>query len=86
VKSVEKTRSRFEKLDLNPNRFQGGKKWYNMVEGGRRQHNISKGLGRAIGLIRKAKNKLKKERKKEREGRKEEWSIPPPHRSSFFYL
>jgi hypothetical protein len=47
-----------------------------MVEGGRRQHNISKGLGRATGLIRKAKNKLKKEKEKRKGGEERRVEYP----------
>jgi hypothetical protein len=59
-KTSEKTRFRFEKIYLKPNRFQGSEEWRNTVEGGRRQRNISKDITRAIGLVKKKKKKKKK--------------------------
>ena len=50
------------------NRFKRGEEWRNMMEGGCRQYNISKGLARATELVKKQNKKRKKEKENTRRG------------------
>jgi hypothetical protein len=56
-----------EKLDLKPNRLQGGEERCNTIDGGQSQHRISKWMTRANGRVNKKKKKNPR-RGKERRG------------------
>jgi hypothetical protein len=87
AKPIVETTSKFEKLDLKPNQFYRREERRSTVEGGRRWHNIIKGMAGVIGLVGKKKKKKKKKKKEERKekrrsgvrGHKEEGA----HRSCF---